>query len=753
MFESRSPKSNRSVSQSARAAERAMFAPRPFKFIHDTDQDSGASDTAPVQARLNPPMTVNFLTLPMRPPERSLPIQPKLTIGQSGDQYEQEADRMASQVMRMPNSPDGSQPIFQLMRSRSPVQAKGNDTEATQEIESQLSQSKGGGSPLLDEVRSFMEPRFSADFSQVKVHTDNRSVQMNQTLGAQAFTHGSDIYFGSGKSPAKNDLTAHELTHVVQQTGAVQTKISANQPDIQRKCSACESEDSTVNRKEDSAAPNIQHKIGDGHDLQSPRFAGDPILESVFDDEHHIRQPETGDHVAKIQQALLDLDPSCLPEHGVDGIYGSETSSAAQKLQIQNNLTPALGNIGPKTMTELDQRFRAELPKPVDQNQPSETETPPATDQNQPPQLEDLPPCPESNVTLDPTEKTNAKSLSGGSNLLCQIKPPTKPIFDKLGDIPPNKRRQLSIYESPVPSEDIEAQFSANFIPSKSVTLIQSSSVPADPKLQKGLERVAFFLQHKVKPSLNLNQTMSVEIKAASGLFRFTKIALAPIESGTEILLIEKIGSLPAAPTQGQLSTNKTSFETKYKGFGFKLTSVWSSSQEISQLDDALTQVSISARNKTKDLIFDRRSSQVGSEGEAGHYNPGTHTIEVFQSAFDSSALRYGRHNLLAKVLDHEVGHATAHATVNHTPNKKLMAEFKAAARLDGASDDKTGERTFKGADNVVKVKTVKGGITEYGDVDIGEYYAEAFSLYSLDPTTTELIRPNVFKFFKKNFP
>ena len=253
MFESRSPKSNRSASQSARAAERAMFAPPPFKFTYDADQDSGTSDAAPVQARLNPPMTANFLTMPLHTPGRSLPVQPKLTIGQPGDQYEQEADRMASQVMRMrePVRP----PIQRVMNpeeekeiqtkplaasitplvqretrpedEKESVQTKPT-TEAAQanpDLESQLNASKGGGSPLSDEVRSFMEPRFGSDFSQVKAHTDSRSVQMNQALGAQAFTHGSDIYFGSGKSPANNDLTAHELTHVVQQISSVQNKL------------------------------------------------------------------------------------------------------------------------------------------------------------------------------------------------------------------------------------------------------------------------------------------------------------------------------------------------------------------------------------------------------------------------------------------------------------------------------------------------------------------------------------------------
>jgi hypothetical protein len=106
----------------------------------------------------------------------------------------------------------------QLQTKRSP---DGN-SHASNNLESQLGASKGSGSPLPDQVRSFMEPRFGADFSQVRVHTDSNAVQMNQALGAQAFTHGHDVYFGAGKSPAISDLTAHELTHVVQQTGAIQ---------------------------------------------------------------------------------------------------------------------------------------------------------------------------------------------------------------------------------------------------------------------------------------------------------------------------------------------------------------------------------------------------------------------------------------------------------------------------------------------------------------------------------------------------
>ena len=190
-------------------------------------------------------------------------VQTKLTVGAVGDKYEQEADRVAAQVMRMSVAPDNSPQVqrfgeednpvqrWSLAQSITPVvhrrvdeqlqmhqlvqrafQAGGN--QASGDLESRLNASKGGGSALAPEVRAFMEPRFGADFSSVRVHTGGEAVQMNRELGAQAFAHGSDVYFGAGKSPGNNELTAHELTHVVQQNGAT------NSP-IQRQCGVDES--------------------------------------------------------------------------------------------------------------------------------------------------------------------------------------------------------------------------------------------------------------------------------------------------------------------------------------------------------------------------------------------------------------------------------------------------------------------------------------------------------------------------------
>ena len=69
-----------------------------------------------------------------------------------------------------------------------------------------------------------MEPRFGADFSEVRLHTSSEAAQLNRAVGAQAFTHGPDIYLGGGKDDlelsAGKQLLAHELTHTIQQGAA-----------------------------------------------------------------------------------------------------------------------------------------------------------------------------------------------------------------------------------------------------------------------------------------------------------------------------------------------------------------------------------------------------------------------------------------------------------------------------------------------------------------------------------------------------
>ena len=88
-------------------------------------------------------------------------------------------------------------------------------------LASSLNASKGGGSPLPQGTKNFMENAFSTDFSGVKIHTDNRASEMSKGINAKAFTYGNDIYFNSGQFSPNADsgkhLLAHELAHTIQQ--------------------------------------------------------------------------------------------------------------------------------------------------------------------------------------------------------------------------------------------------------------------------------------------------------------------------------------------------------------------------------------------------------------------------------------------------------------------------------------------------------------------------------------------------------
>lgn len=280
-------------------------------------------------------------------------LQHKLTVGAADDQYEQEADRVAHQVMNTPDTAvaanyaqrsfssdedkdqmlqtkpliasitpfmqrqtmnddelgDKEQPVpdrllkgtGRMILQRQPeaedeekefIQAKSagsmsDSFEAGDDVETLISNSKGLGRPLPDPVRAFMEPRFGVDFSHVHVHTGSDAGKMSRAVGAQAFTHGSDIYFGASHGPGNLELTAHELTHVIQQTGggpiltngafvaqrqtskfakeenqfgsiaSGQNKMlaAAKTPLVQAKCAACAQEDEDLKKNN-----NVQRK-------------------------------------------------------------------------------------------------------------------------------------------------------------------------------------------------------------------------------------------------------------------------------------------------------------------------------------------------------------------------------------------------------------------------------------------------------------------------------------------------------------
>lgn len=170
-------------------------------------------------------------------------FQPKLSINQPDDVYEQEANTMAERVMRMASHEGNDSSFF----SPKPVvvQRKCKECEKEEEhvrrkeieahvpeidsaFEQYITGLRSRGNPLSADERHFFEPRFNRDFSDVRIHTGTEASQSAQSIHAQAYTFETNIVFNDGRYQPQSDdgrrLMAHELTHVVQQGGSLSMK-------------------------------------------------------------------------------------------------------------------------------------------------------------------------------------------------------------------------------------------------------------------------------------------------------------------------------------------------------------------------------------------------------------------------------------------------------------------------------------------------------------------------------------------------
>ena len=88
------------------------------------------------------------------------------------------------------------------------------------------------GEPMSPPVRHKMESSLGADLSDVRVHLGHEAT----LLGATAYSTGSKIFFAPGQyqphETAGEQLLAHELAHVIQQTNS---RVSSLAPGLVRK--------------------------------------------------------------------------------------------------------------------------------------------------------------------------------------------------------------------------------------------------------------------------------------------------------------------------------------------------------------------------------------------------------------------------------------------------------------------------------------------------------------------------------------
>lgn len=215
-------------------------------------------------------------------------VLPKLAISAPGDRFEQEADRVAEQVMRIPDpsrapstlaihelpatplqrqcgqckeeelqSPGSDEedvgmavdtdlpllpslskgPEEELPLPLSPaVRAPGIQAEGMHAADTNVQPRKArptvigtstgpsGGRALDAAERSFFEPRFGYSFDQVRIHSDEHAADSARAFNALAYTVGSDIVFGAGQYVPGSSRARRLLAHEL--THVVQQNMS-----------------------------------------------------------------------------------------------------------------------------------------------------------------------------------------------------------------------------------------------------------------------------------------------------------------------------------------------------------------------------------------------------------------------------------------------------------------------------------------------------------------------------------------------
>lgn len=200
--------------------------------IHDMLRSPGQPPDGETRASMEPGLGHDFSRIPVYPYVRGV-IQTKLTINAPGDKYEQEADRIADQVLAKPahHVVGGTLPRIQRFGG----QPTGQMDTVPASVDRVLA---SPGRPLEPALRQEMEGRFGHDFSRVQVYTGAAAEQSAWDVNAHAYTAGSNIVFGKGQFAVGTHegraLLAHELAHTIQQCPA-DGSCSPSSSSIQRK--------------------------------------------------------------------------------------------------------------------------------------------------------------------------------------------------------------------------------------------------------------------------------------------------------------------------------------------------------------------------------------------------------------------------------------------------------------------------------------------------------------------------------------
>src|SRR6185437_3441378 len=670
------------------------------------------------------------------------------------------------------------------------------------------------GQKLDQNVRNFMEPRFSHDFSGVRVHTGPHAAESARAVGATAYTVGNNIVFDSGHfSPSTNDgrrLLAHELTHVVQQ-GNNTAAASGHGLEVGPSNDAAELEARSVAGGIDAARPvTVGHQAS--ATVQGDFTAGDAKKAALIG----------GAVVGGLAVATgIGLGIAALA-----GAFSSKKSGAG-KVEDAKTVESII-----EALQSAAEKYKADLAAKSASFEASQFEKQLAAwlamvDKGE--RIIDTLPG------KDPALKQRLRSayqnaiqaaVEFASDRLGETK---HSVFEKYreqiaewalpqaqpkstGDeliqtVPEQERKQLKIITGSV-SFDVDQLFSTKVAKTtiplpKGVAVRFSSETPK--AIQGGLKNVAATIIPKPL-ELDSMMTLTLDLEPYGGeysAFRFTYLEEHPKKGkATQEVLIEYLG---AVGVEGSTKTRMEAPQKKFEAHGFKRASGWTD-EDFTSVQAAIAKVPDSILSPVDGLAFARDSVKKSDPSAGGDYNPDTHTITMYNKAFSSSSTRFGKpgeiSNDTVRAVEHEIGHAidllplrkimaerdkkqealkTAFAQYENPPGSgnysfpsteqakfnTLKAQITTADAAVAATRSESGERYTKDAtgtfvmgqggtaagSNEFRQAAAKDGskrITEYSNKEWQEYYAESFSFYISDPTALQRLRPHVFEFFNK---
>lgn len=243
-------------------------------------------------------------------------VQLRLIVNAPGDEYEQEAERMAAVVtadspferyrspaeaaapvaLRAMGKGEPEEPKKKKEEDEKPpkpaaVQRKGSSAAepgiVPPSVEAGIATMSTGGDPLSKESRTYFEPRFGYDLGNVRIHSGSDAAQAAKAIDAQAFTVGQHIFFGSGAfdpgSGQGRALLAHELTHTIQQQPEHARTMKRAPRRVQR--DVLDSITSTAGAGIDWVLVKVKEKVQKipGYELLTVALGRDPITNTVVE--------------------------------------------------------------------------------------------------------------------------------------------------------------------------------------------------------------------------------------------------------------------------------------------------------------------------------------------------------------------------------------------------------------------------------------------------------------------------------------